>query len=112
MTSRSRAADASRKLDPRDPFRGNPNPMRFTPEQRANLNDRFLLQKPPTDGDFEAFAELMRRKKTIEGIPVDVLFTLEAIRQLAEQGNKVAERLYWTERVRLGIDVPKRFGPR
>lgn len=99
-----------RKLDPGDPFRGNPNPFRFTEAQRQALSTTTLLQKPPTDAAREEFAALLARRKTIEGIPTEILFTLEAIRQLAEQGNRVAEALYWSERVRLGIDTPKRFG--
>lgn len=101
--------DTTRKLDPGDPFRGNPNPYRFSEQQRKALSTTMMLQKPPTEADFEAFQEILRRRKTIEGIPTDVLFTLEAIRQLAEQGNEVAKQLYWAERVRLGIDVPKRI---
>lgn len=89
-----------------DPFQ-NPNPFRLTEAQRQALSDSILLQKPPDAAAAETFAELQRKVKTIEGIPVDVLFTLEAIRLQAEQGNKVAEWLYWRERIRLGIDVPK-----
>lgn len=87
----------------------NPNPFRLSEAQRQALSDTLLLQKPPSAQARETFAELMRRRKTIEGIPVDVLFTLEAIRQQAEQGNKVAEWLYWRERERLGIDRPRSF---
>lgn len=90
-----------------NPFE-NPNPFRLTEQQRRRLSDSLLLQKPPDAPARETFEELSRRIKTIEGIPVDVLFTLEAIRLQAEQGNKVAEWLYWAERRRLGIDIPKR----
>jgi len=89
-----------------NPFR-NPNPFRLTEAQRQALSTTMMLQKPPDEGYANEFAAFMRRRKTIEGIPIDVLFTLEAIRMLAEQGNEVAKNLYWAERVRLGIDIPK-----
>lgn len=91
-----------------NPF-DNPNPFRLTEAQRQALSDSIMLQKPPNAAAVESFAEFARMKKTIEGIPVDVLFTLEAIRLQAEQGNRVAEWLYWTERERLGIDVRRTF---
>jgi hypothetical protein len=102
-------SDTGVKLDPRDPFRGSPNPFRFTEAQRRALSTTTMLQKPPSAEARDQFLQLLERRKTIEGIPTDVLFTLEAVRQLAEQGNMVAEQLYWSERVRLGIDVPKTF---
>lgn len=94
--------------DQRNPF-DNPNPFRLTEEQRRRLSDSLLLQKPPNARARETFEELARKIKTIEGIPVDVLFTLEAIRLQAEQGNETAKWLYWRERERLGIDIPRRI---
>jgi hypothetical protein len=95
---------------PENPFNPSHQPLRFTEAQRQALSTRLMVQKPPDAVAQETFAELMRMRQTIENIPVDVLFTLEAIRTLAEQGNEVAKRLYWKERERLGIDVPRRFG--
>ena len=42
-----------------------------------------------------------------EGIPYDVLFALEALRQQAEQGNRFARFMYEYEREKLGIDRPR-----
>lgn len=83
--------------------------FRFTEEQRLALSTRHMVQRPPGEAAIASFAELAHRRKTIEGLPVDVLFTLEAIRLLADQGNEMAKRLYWSERVRLGIDTPRQF---
>jgi hypothetical protein len=79
-------------------------PLEFTEEQRRALSSRLMLQPPGTE-----MARLERSR--IEGIPADVLATLEAIKLLADQGNRVAQDLYMAERRRLGIDIPSRFGP-
>lgn len=42
------------------------------------------------------------------GVPVDVAFTLESLRHLAEQGNRFARFIYEQERIALGIDRPSR----
>lgn len=90
----------------RSPF-DNPNPFRLTEAQRKRLSDTLMLQKPPDEQSMATFAELVRRQKRLSSLPIDVLFTLEALRLLADQGNIVAQELYWSERVRLGIDIPK-----
>lgn len=68
--------------------------------KRLTLNRR-MLQPPGPSDVAPPFAAM-----SMEGIPGDVLFTLEALRQLAEQGNQVAQMLYDRERDRLGIDRP------
>lgn len=45
--------------------------------------------------------------RAVEGIPGDVLFALEALRQQAEQGNQFAKFMYEQERESLGIDRPR-----
>lgn len=85
-------------------------PFHFTPEQQRALSTRLIVQPPPTMSAIEAHQDLARQRKTIEGLPIDVLETLEAIRLLAEQGNQVAKELYEVEREKLGIDKPRHFG--
>lgn len=83
-------------------------PFTLTEQQRRAMQRRMALQQrlivqPPRDG------QLLPDIKRIQGLPIDVLLTLEAMRQLAEAGNVVAGDLYAAERVRLGIDVPRHF---
>lgn len=85
-------------------------PLHFTEEERRALSRRLLVQPPPSEDAVRAHQEIQRQLGRIEGLPIDVLETLEAIRLLAEQGNKVAEELYMSERERLGIDLPRTFG--
>lgn len=85
-------------------------PFHFTPEQRAALSTRFIVQPPPSMDAVAAHAYLAKQRRTIEGIPIDVLECLEAIRLLAEQGNIAAEHLYLAECEKLGIERPRYFG--
>lgn len=80
--------------------------------QRARIvQGRAMVQKP-TEADraiVEANARAMTAtgsKATIQGIPIDVLMTLESLRQLADQGNRAAKWIYEEERRKLGIDLP------
>lgn len=84
-------------------------PLHFTEAERQALSKRLLVQPPANRAQVEAHQAAQSRLKTIEGLPIDVLETLEAIRILAEQGNLVAQALYETERIKLGIDRPRRF---
>lgn len=80
--------------------------LRLTPHQLAHLQTRIMVQ-PPKDGEPpESIDAITERSRRVTGIPADVLFTLEAIHLLAEQGNAAAKALYEQERLRLGIDRP------
>lgn len=85
-------------------------PFTLTEAQRKAIQRRMALQQrlivqPPRDG------RMLPDIKRIQGLPLDVLLTLESMRLLAEAGNVVAADLYASERVRLGIDVPRHFFP-
>jgi hypothetical protein len=75
-------------------------PLTLTPEFRAQMESRARqrLQPPPVGtrdrGEWD---------RTISGIPGDVLFTLENLRFLADQGNRVAAWLWEREVKRLGL---------
>lgn len=84
-------------------------PFNFTPEQRAALSNRLMIQPPENAADVREF-ERMRQRRRIEGLPLDVLLTLESLKLLAEQGNRTAAALYASERIRLGIDRPSWHG--
>lgn len=85
-------------------------PMTFSEEERKALSTRLLVQPPPSLDAVRQHQLMADQIKRIEGLPIDVLETLEAIRMLAESGNRVAKELYEVERERLGIDVPRHFG--
>jgi hypothetical protein len=72
---------------------------------RARVVQGRGMVQAPTETERRMVAAVAGAAK-VEGIPMDVLMTLEAIRQLAEQGNRVAARLYEEERRKLGIDRP------
>lgn len=69
---------------------------RFVAEARR----RQLAQRPPADQ-----RERLDLTRKIEGIPLDVLFLLDALTLLAEQGNDIAKSIVYRERRRLGIDL-------
>lgn len=85
-------------------------PMTFSEAERKALSKRLLVQPPPSLDAVRQHRLIHDQLKRIEGLPIDVLETLEAIRLLAEQGNEVAKDLYDTEREKLGIDRPRHFG--
>jgi len=75
-------------------------PLELTESQRLALQTRLIVQKPPPGMTLD----IVR----INGLPSDVLFALEALRLLAEQGNQVAAYMYDDERKKLGIATPTR----
>jgi hypothetical protein len=78
-------------------------PLELTKRDAKRLTRSRRLLQPPAPGQ-PLLGALGERR--VEGIPLDVLLTLEALRQLGEQGNVIAERIYQHERERLGIDRP------
>jgi hypothetical protein len=78
--------------------------------QRARILRGRSVPQAPTDADRTAIAAAVSARMgptgQAEGIPFDVLMTLEALRQLADQGNLAAKMIYDSERIRLGIDRP------
>lgn len=84
-------------------------PLHLTEAERRALSNRLIVQPPASASVVETHQEVARQLKRIEGLPIDVLETLEAIRILAEQGNEVAKVLYDVEREKLGIDRPRHF---
>ena len=72
--------------------------LKLTPEFRRRMEaDHKMRIQPPTEQDQRDF------DKRISGLPGDVLLTLESIRLLADQGNRIAEWLYVRECKKLGI---------
>jgi hypothetical protein len=80
-------------------------PLVLTEPQRRAMATRVMVQGPTT-----SIPELARSRRRIEGLPVDVLFALEALALLAEQGNDIAKKILADERVKLGIDRRSFFG--
>lgn len=80
-------------------------PLRIGAHQRVHIQKGRATVVAPTPEDERVVAALAGARPR-EGIPMDVLITLEAIRQLADQGNLAAKWLYDRERRRLGIDRP------
>lgn len=78
---------------------------RLNLRQRARVVRGRGMVQAPTEEQARVIRAAMAAGKA-EGIPFDVLMTLEAIRQLAEQGNLAAKVLYEEERKKLGIDKP------
>lgn len=85
--------------------------LHLTEHQRMHIANRLMLQLP--DGLTEAQIIAHRRflEQTFNGIPGDVLFTLDAIRLLADQGNKIAADLFDEESEKLGLTRKSFFGP-
>ena len=90
-----------------------PKPERgwhLTPAQRAMVVQGRNMIQPPGPDDAKAIAANMRAMSATGrgtgGVPPDVLMTLEALRQLAEQGNLAAKWLYEEERAKFGISTP------
>lgn len=72
------------------------------------MRDRVSLAGP---GVHLSAADLIDTRKRVEGIPHDALILLEALLQMAEKGNKLAEMLYAEMREKLGITRQRHFGP-
>lgn len=88
---------------------------RLNPRHVARVLRGRAVPQAPTEADRLAIQAAVAARGTSrsqsEGIPFDVLMTLEALRQLAEQGNLAAKMIYDSERARLGIDRPTFHGP-
>lgn len=80
-------------------------PLTLTERQQRLMESRGIMRLQPRPAGVPSIPLDMKGR---EGIPFDVLFALEAVRQQAEQGNLFAQFIYETECKALGIDV----GPR
>jgi len=78
-------------------------PLTLSPRFLADARRRQILQAPAGT----SMRELVTLGNRIENIPLDVLFALDALTLLAEQGNAIAKALVFRERRRLGIDLRK-----
>lgn len=78
-------------------------PLELSESQRRLMATRLMVQAPPglTPKQLARWRGDLERR--VNGIPSDVLFTLESIRFLAEQGNEVAKALYQDECEKLGL---------
>lgn len=73
--------------------------------QRARVVRGRTMIQPPTEED----AKIVRANalaRPVNGIPVDVLMTLQALRDLADQGNLAAKWLYEEESRKFGLTSP------
>lgn len=78
-------------------------PLELTEAQRLAMSNRLMVQAPTLEP--AALARVQRQMlKRIQGIPAGDLLALEAMRVLAEQGNKVAAFAYQRGLIQLGID--------
>lgn len=86
-------------------------PLHLTPEQRRALSTRVMLQAPGADTTPEMRTMTARLvEQRLNGIPGDILFTLDALRLLADQGNQTAGAVLDYEINRLGLTRPTTFG--
>ena len=92
-----RAIELDRAIETRE--RG----WRLNPRHRARVVQGRGMVQAPTEEQRRVIKAAVGAGKA-EGIPFDVLMTLEALRQLGEQGNRVAKKLYEEERLKFGID--------
>ncbi len=70
-------------------------------ERRLGLRGMTLVQPPGDDDAAQVRANVLHGP--IEGVPFDVVQTLEALRLLAEGGNRIAAYVYARERERWDI---------
>jgi hypothetical protein len=82
----------------------------LTPHQRAHLATRLMLKGPANATPEEIAAHRRSIDGFLNGLPGDILFALDSLRLLADQGNRVAEYLLDRETERLGLTRPKHFG--
>lgn len=73
-------------------------PMVLTEQARIRMIDRVMLSRQVAESD------RLDTRKRVEGLPIDVLVTLEALSLMAEKGNTLAGYILMEERERLGID--------
>lgn len=82
-------------------------PLTLSERQQRLMESRGILRIQPRA---PGVAPIPLNVRGSEGIPVDVMFALEAVRMQAEQGNLFAKWLYEREAAALGIDVrPKKL---
>lgn len=86
--------------------------LSLTEHQRLHIANRLMLQLPSDATPEQIAAHRRFLEGRFNGIPGDVLFALDAIRLLADQGNKVAIWLFDRESERLGFTRASHFGPR
>ncbi len=79
--------------------------IRLTEQQTRLIESRGrTLLQPPTPEDRSVVRELQLHRPVGGGkLPFDVVFTLETLRHLADQGNLVAKDIYDYETRRLGL---------
>lgn len=77
-------------------------PLTLNERQQRLMESRGIMRIQPRP---TGVAPIPLNVRGREGIPVDVMFALEAVRQQAEQGNRFAKWLYERECAELGIDV-------
>lgn len=85
--------------------------LTLTAHQRAHLENRVMLQGPKNLSPAEVAAFRAGIHKLFNGIPGDILFTLDSLRLLADQGNAVAADLFDSEVKRLGLTRARHFFP-
>lgn len=83
--------------------------LQLTPEavERIKRKGRSRIRKPANPREAQEWMDAARRARP--GIPGDVLLPLNALRQLADEGNRVAAILFESECKRLGIWVERRL---
>lgn len=84
--------------------------LTLTPHQRLHLANRIMLQGPGDASPGEIAAHQRGLSRMLNGIPGDVLFALDALRLLADQGNVVARDLFQSEIERMGLTQVRYYG--
>lgn len=84
--------------------------LTLTPHQRAHLANRIMLQSPVDVSPAEIAAHQRGLDRSLNGIPGDILFALDALRLLADQGNVVARDLFQMEIERMGLTQVRYYG--
>lgn len=84
--------------------------LTLTPHQKLHLANRLMLQGPLDATPAEVAAHRRSIERNLNGIPGDVLFALDALRLLADQGNVVAADLFDREVARMGLGRVRYFG--
>lgn len=83
-----------------------PRGLWLTPAQRmAATGGRMLLQNPRP-------GEILLARAGSQGIAPDKLFVLQALEDLADQGNLIARKMLIRQRERLGITGVRYFFPK
>lgn len=81
-----------------------PRGLTLTERQRRLIANRLMLQLPK-GLSLASLAEARHAlDRKVEGLPGDVVLALGSVLLLAEQGNRVAAKLFVDECVRLGIE--------